>query len=98
DYLNLQALVPLKSLAHGKRRLAAALSPEHRHRLIETMLRDVIAALRETPGISGISIVTGDTSLAIDGCARIGDKGFGLNSALWAAMRFIAAQGADLLL
>jgi 2-phospho-L-lactate guanylyltransferase len=96
--LNLQALVPLKSIAHGKQRLAAALSAEDRHRLIKTMLVNVITALRETPDISGVNIVTGETNLPIKGCARIDDKGFGLNSALSDATRFLSAKGVDTLL
>jgi 2-phospho-L-lactate guanylyltransferase len=88
--MNLQALVPLKSIAQGKRRLAAVLNGEDRHRLIETMLVTVIGALRDTPGIAGVNVVTSETNLPIKGCARIGDKGHGLNAALSDATRFLS--------
>jgi 2-phospho-L-lactate guanylyltransferase len=91
-------MIPLKSLAHGKQRLAATLSPEDRHHLIRTMLANVITALRETPGISGVNIVTTETSLPIKGCALIGDKGFGLNCALTDATLLLAGKGVDTLL
>jgi 2-phospho-L-lactate guanylyltransferase len=74
------------------------LSAEDRHRLIKTMLVNVITALRETQGISGVNIVTSETTLQLKGCARIGDKGFGLNSALSDATRFLSVKRVDRLL
>jgi 2-phospho-L-lactate guanylyltransferase len=56
--LMLGAVVPLKSLAHAKERLACTLSPEERMQLCLAMLADVLEALNATPEVSATYVVT----------------------------------------
>ena len=58
------AIVPVKALADAKRRLAPALAPSERRRLVLTMLEDVLALLGEIPGIDRILVVTPDPEVA----------------------------------
>jgi 2-phospho-L-lactate guanylyltransferase len=54
------AVVPVKSLAEAKHRLASTLSPEMRRRLMVTMFWDVLATLREVDLLHPILVVTSD--------------------------------------
>ena len=54
------AIVPVKRLADAKARLAPALNPTLRRRLVLAMLRDVLAALGAVPAITRILVVTPD--------------------------------------
>ncbi len=54
------ALVPMKDLADAKQRLSSVLSDEERMGLVNAMLRDVLAALRETTHIEHVSIIARD--------------------------------------
>lgn len=59
----LWAVVPVKSLAAAKRRLAGVLSAAERRQLVLSMLEDVLGALREVAdggGIEEVSVVTCD--------------------------------------
>jgi len=53
-------LIPFKSVAAAKQRLAPALNPQQRSQLAEAMLRDVLAAAREVADCVEIAVVTGD--------------------------------------
>jgi 2-phospho-L-lactate guanylyltransferase len=58
------ALVPVKSLAATKSRLAAVLPRAELARLSLAMLQDVVAALRAAPSVSRVAVVTPDADVA----------------------------------
>jgi 2-phospho-L-lactate/phosphoenolpyruvate guanylyltransferase len=58
------AIVPVKALADAKRRLAPALAPSERRRLVLTMLDDVLALLTNVAGIDRVLVVTPDPEVA----------------------------------
>lgn len=93
---SLVALVPVRGLAVGKRRLAAALGERERRALIETMLVDVLRALRASPAVHSSLVVSSDpevTPLATaEGALLLPDApGGGLNASLTAALAWVAA-------
>jgi 2-phospho-L-lactate guanylyltransferase len=96
--VNVHAVVPVKSLDHGKRRLAGALPGDERRRLIEAMLDDVLSTLNAVSSITAVSVLTDARSLVPQGCAHIEDPGLGLNAALSRAARMVAAAGASTML
>lgn len=59
----IHALVPVKSLAHAKTRLAPLLLPDERRELVLAMLVDVLAAFHATPSITAITVVTADAQV-----------------------------------
>ena len=65
------AIVPIKSLANAKQRLAKTLAGGSRRSLAQAMFSDVLGALRRTEGIDAIAVVTDDA--AADSLAR-GDR------------------------
>jgi 2-phospho-L-lactate guanylyltransferase len=65
------AIVPIKSLANAKQRLARTLAGGSRRSLVQAMFSDVLGALRRTEGIDGIAVVTDD--VVADSLAR-GDR------------------------
>ena len=54
-------LIPVKNLSNAKQRLGEALDQEHRSRLAEAMLRDVLTAAAGVADRLDIYLVTGDT-------------------------------------
>ncbi len=54
------AILPVKSFGAAKQRLAEALPAGARQALAQAMFTDVLNALRRTPGIDGIVVVTAD--------------------------------------
>jgi len=58
------AVVPVKGLAGGKSRLAPRLSRDELEALALAMLGDVVAALRATPSIDRVVVVTPDERVA----------------------------------
>lgn len=58
------AIVPVKPLGIAKSRLARALSPPQRRRLVLAMLEDVLATLRAVPAIADTFVVTPDADVA----------------------------------
>ena len=91
--MSLHVVVAVKGLMHGKRRLSGVLATDERHRLIATMLEDVLASLKATPGITEISVLTRDASVVPPGYARIDDASFGLNAAISHAAQLLAQAG-----
>lgn len=84
------AIVPVKRFAVAKQRLRSVLSPSECARLAETMLCDVLAALRPVPQLDGIAVVTADTA-----AAEIG-RSFGarvVSDALEAGINVAVTQG-----
>jgi 2-phospho-L-lactate guanylyltransferase len=54
------AIVPIKSLANAKQRLATTLAGGTRRMLVQVMFSDVLGALRRAQGIDAIAVVTDD--------------------------------------
>jgi 2-phospho-L-lactate guanylyltransferase len=91
------ALVPVKSLAESKLRLANLLTPAERAKLTLTMLEDVLGNLAATPEISRVAVVSRDPDvldLATEKNARVFSDpeppkpgGDGLNDALMFAAK-----------
>lgn len=96
--MSVWAVVPVKALAHAKRRLTPALDAAGRRRLTRAMLRDVLEVLRATPGLSGVAVVTSERSLVPSGMRHIEDRGDGLNGALRRAAALLEAESATAVL
>jgi FO synthase len=85
------AIVPVRSGGVGKSRLAPVLSPQHRTRLIESMLEQVIGALRRARGVDHVLVVSPDLAVAPPGTTLLRDTGEGLNAAVEAGLRTLGA-------
>jgi 2-phospho-L-lactate/phosphoenolpyruvate guanylyltransferase len=79
-------VIPVKTLALGKSRLSVALSPEHRVRLTEDVLRRLIHLLRGERRVDAIAVVSRDPQLRLWLRGRrvrlLRESGEGLNAAL----------------
>ncbi|HYG84975.1 MAG TPA: 2-phospho-L-lactate guanylyltransferase [Azospirillum sp.] len=60
----LWALVPVRSLEDGKRRLSPFLAPEERAALVRSMLEDGLDALHRCAAVDTVAVVTGDAAAA----------------------------------
>jgi 2-phospho-L-lactate/phosphoenolpyruvate guanylyltransferase len=94
------AIVPVKALADAKRRLATALAPSERRRLVLTMLEDVLVLLGGTAGITRILVVTPDREVAAAAADHdagvVNDDGPGdLNMAVRRGLAFASSEGAE---
>jgi len=58
------AVVPVKTLAQAKQRLAGVMPPEARRRLMLVMLRDVLATLAAVETLGPVVVVTPDAQVA----------------------------------
>ncbi len=80
------AIVPQSHLRAAKTRLAAVLAPDARAALALRLLGRVCAALRATPDVAGLTVVSPDPSVRVwgdrNGYAVTLDPGYGLNAAL----------------
>lgn len=92
------AVVPVKTTAAAKQRLAPALPPGLRQALALAMLEDVLAALTEVAGLAGRLLVTTDPAVLrlaarydAQGMAEGADDGH--SGAVAAAARRLARQG-----
>jgi 2-phospho-L-lactate/phosphoenolpyruvate guanylyltransferase len=54
------AILPVKSFADAKQRLAESLGAGSRRALAQAMFTDVLGSLRRVPGLDGIAVVTSD--------------------------------------
>jgi 2-phospho-L-lactate guanylyltransferase len=101
-------VVPVKTLAEAKTRLAGVLTPGERALLCQVMLTDVLDALRGANGLERVVVVTADAVIARQARAqgaevlaeeRLGQQvPVGQNVALEAASVFCQEQGARALL
>lgn len=94
------ALIPVKSLATAKSRLAGALRPDERRALVSAMLEKVIAECVLCEGLDGIYVITPDREIAAIALARgaepIAEAGeSGLNGAVRAGLVLARASGAE---
>lgn len=96
------ALVPVKSFARAKTRLADALTPAERHTLADMLLADVLSVLHEVHGLERIAILSSDpiaTRRAFDAeCEIWHDPAPDLNSGLQTAARRCRQEGVESLL
>lgn len=92
------AVVAVAGFERDKHRLARVLTETARHLLIKTMLNDVLAALRATPGIASINVLSSDIRLLQKDVEQIVDPGTGLNAAVANAARTLANEGAHSML
>jgi len=93
------AVVPAKDLAAAKGRLGGLLDAGERAALATAMLEDVLAALRRSPSLAGIVVVTRDARLAASahqaGARVLTDlRHAGPNAAIALAQRALASEGA----
>ena len=58
------ALIPVKELARGKRRLQSLLTSEERHLLSKTMLEDVLSVVATSPRFDRTLVITSDSAAA----------------------------------
>ncbi len=96
----LTALIPVKALADGKRRLAPDLGPIERRLLVLAMLEDVVAAVQAVPGLERPVVVSPDREIwrradAL-GCRVVEEPpgAAGLNAALRRAAAELRLAGA----
>lgn len=92
------AVVAVKGLERGKHRLAGVLTESERHLLIKTMLNGVLDALRATPGIASINVLSSDTTVLPKDVEQIFDPGEGLSAAVAYAACVLADEGAKSML
>ncbi len=91
------AVIPVRGLEGAKSRLGGVLDAEERRDLVSALLRRVVAAAAETPGLSEVVVVSPDPEaleLAAEAGARpLLQSGMGLNEALEAARADVLAGG-----
>ena len=99
------ALIPLKSLAQAKSRLAVNLLPEQRAALVDAMVRDVLSVLAMHPLINSITIVSDDPEVEhiadAFGARFVSEASLqssGLNPVIAASVQQLVASGAERLL
>jgi 2-phospho-L-lactate/phosphoenolpyruvate guanylyltransferase len=96
--MQVHVVIPLKSAADGKSRLASALTEAQRAALIRVMAAHVVEAVSATRGVHRVHLLAREPDLAPRGCAPIADRGTGLNAAIADAARALREQGAGRML
>lgn len=96
----LWAVVPVKSMAQAKQRLAGVLAPHERRALAHAMLQDVLQALTTSTGLAGTLVVTNDATAMTLARAAGADvlpdaPDAGLVPALQHAAQTLAQQGRE---
>jgi 2-phospho-L-lactate guanylyltransferase len=87
------AVVPVRSPAVAKSRLAGVLSPRRRGQLVESMLRRVLTALSGAHRIDHVIVLTPDATLELPSSVeRLVDGATGLNDAVQLAAARCAAR------
>ena len=94
------AILPVKSFAAAKQRLAASLGAGSRQALARAMFTDVLGSLRRVPGLDGIVVVTSDrTAEAAASADRLvvlpDTAGAGQSEAALIGIAHALAQGYD---
>ncbi len=64
------AVVPVKRFEIAKSRLHAALEPQHRRRLAEAMVSDVLATLRSCEALEAVVVVTNEAAVSATAAAH----------------------------
>lgn len=92
-------VLPLKSLANAKERLATALNTEQRQALCLAMLDDTLSAVRACPKVHDVWLLTADAGLAQErNTQHIADPGGDLSAAVTHAAHQFEALGYEHLL
>ena len=92
------AVLPIKSIASAKQRLAPVLDAEARQALVRAMIEDVLSTLSRVTALDGVAVVSGDAEVA-ELAGRYGarllheDAARGHSAAVTAAARILAAEG-----
>ncbi len=94
--MTIRALVPLKKLTSAKSRLAGAVAPEMRRRLVLHMAAHVIGVLRRT--VDEIIMLAEDPVEEFAGLAQIRDVEAGLNANIMRAVRLLPHAPGDLMI
>jgi 2-phospho-L-lactate/phosphoenolpyruvate guanylyltransferase len=93
------AILPLRALDDGKRRLSGRLDAPARRELITRLCGVVVRALRESGVIDHVAVVSGDDATLRwareQGLAAVREHGRGLNAALVDAAAWARNMGAD---
>lgn len=93
------AILPIKSFGDAKQRLAHEISSSARRVLAEAMFSDVLVALRRTPSVSDILVVTADHGAQRIaggyGATVLDDRDAGHNVAATNGIRRALGSGAD---
>ena len=94
--MNIAAIIPVKSLAEAKSRLAPALSPEQRRSLALDTLRHVLAAISSSGVVHRIGVISPDpASLSLPpGVTPLAQTRSGLNNVLEQGRAWAASTGA----
>jgi 2-phospho-L-lactate guanylyltransferase len=100
---DVHVIIPVKAPGRAKGRLARVLSRDTRRELADAMLRDVVRAVRATPSVKRLWVVSYGRSVLSDaealGATPLKEKfDMGLNRALRFATTRAMAQGAERLL
>lgn len=102
QFYMIAAIVPVKSLATAKGRLARLLTPPERRALMQAMINDVLSALLAARGIERVGLISPDPVVlgqaAMRGAETLLDRAHDLNGALEQAAQQYAAAGARKLL
>jgi 2-phospho-L-lactate guanylyltransferase len=88
------ALVPVKTRAEGKTRLASVLTPEARIALVRFMLRHVLDVLAAAPGIDHVAVLSPERDEVPQEVLVLNENGHGLNPALGWAIAALRGLGA----
>ena len=95
------AILPVKSFADAKQRLADVLSESKRRRLSEAMFNDVLSAVTQTPEIQHVLVVTADKDIAAIATGYHAEvllepaHCVGLNAAIELAVHHVQMRGGD---
>jgi 2-phospho-L-lactate guanylyltransferase len=93
------AILPIRALDDGKRRLSERLSAAERRDLIVRLCTAVVQALRDSGAVEIIGVVSRDAATLAwateQGLTPIEERGAGLNDALASAAEWAHAMGAD---
>lgn len=101
--MRVAAVVPFKRLTRAKRRLRSRYAPEEVEAIGRAMLMDVLGALSESKEVERVRVLTDDAAVAdlalqAGASVRLRDPDPGLNPAIEAAGRELAADGFDAVL
>ncbi len=97
----LWVLIPVKELVNAKQRLSGVLSPGERRALSQAMVEDMLQALASVPGISGVLLVSDDSTAELlayrYGASLLTEKGpgRGLNAAVTQGAAYLSALNAS---
>ncbi len=87
-------LIPVKAPGVGKQRLAAALGEPARARLVEAMLAQVLEAVRSSPAVAEVHVLSPEPRVLPPGMRLVPDESPSLNAGLERARSALRGRGA----